>query len=758
MAIDRDKYIGKFIDEGLENIHVVETLLFDIKEDVSVEDDLATLLRSLHTLKGTARMLEFKRIESLSHAIESVFIALKEQRIGLTDNAVKLALASLDMLKKGLAVIRQTKNDGIDVSPYEKELAALAANEDFFVIETNKEQAVQILSGETPPGTENGESAEPVTGLAAGTGAGLPVSGKKPRQELKTKKKEKAQAETIRISLDKIDAIIRNAASLQSLEIAAKSIAMDTAGLNELVRNYSRLLKIHKNLDSEFPKEFRKLERLQNRIAQSVRNYAIEVGKHTRDAYDSVISLRMLPISTILDTYPRYVYELAADLGKKIQLSINGKENEIDKNIIETLQDVFLHMVRNSVDHGIETPEERLAAGKNETGQLAINCSRESGSMKIVISDDGKGIDHEAIRKKAADSGYVTEAAAASLSKEDLIGFIFQSGFSTSKTVGNISGRGVGMDVVRSNIERLKGSITVNTAKGEGTAFTIMVPLSIAALMGFPCTAGDMQFIIPANFVDTILLIKQEEIITVVDRPEIKYQGRIIKLYYLEQILGIQLKAAGKDNDSIFAVVIHVYDDIIALAVDSVSSMKSVILKPVPSFMEAAGVFSGIVLSEDYKMVSALHIPTIIKMAKRIKGIDLKKRDFEYKKYRKAILVVDDSLPTREIESEILRTEGYAVDAAADGAEALKAAKNKRYDLICTDLNMPQMDGFMLTDNIKKNEELSAIPIIVISSRENEEDQKRAAMLGASRYIIKNSFNNHNLLTAVRELIGDANG
>ncbi|MDR2052432.1 MAG: response regulator [Treponema sp.] len=755
MAIDRDKYIGKFIDEGLENVHMVETLLFDIKEDVSVEDDVATLLRSLHTLKGTARMLEFKRIESLSHALESVFIAFKEQRIGLTNNAVKLALASLDMLKTGFGTIQQTKDDNIDVYPYEKELAALAANEDFTVIEPEREKAVRILSGEAPAGAENGEG---TTGTAAAPDAGPEAAGEASLPEHNSKKKETVKAESIRISLDKIDAIIRNAASLQSLEITAKSIAMETTGLNELVRNYSRLLKTQKNLNTVFLKEFRKLERLQSRITQLIRNYAIDAGKHTKDAYDSVISLRMLPISTILDTYPRYVYEMSTELGKKIHLVIEGKENEIDKNIIETLQDVFLHMVRNSIDHGIETPEERRAAGKDETGELIISCSRESGNMKIVISDDGKGIDHEGIRKKAVDSGYVTEAAAASLSKEDLIGFIFQSGFSTSQEVSNISGRGVGMDAVRSHIERLKGSITVDTTKGKGTAFTIMVPLSIAALMGFPCTAGGMKFIIPANFVDTILLIKQEEIITVVDRPEIKYQDRIIKLYYLEQILGIQGAAAGKDDGTAFVVIIHVYDDIIALVVDSVSSMRSVILKPVPSFMDTMDVFSGIVLSEDYEMVSALHMPTVIKMAKKIKSIDLKKRDFEYKKHRKAILVVDDSLPTREIESEILRTEGYAVDMAADGADALKAAKNRRYDLICTDLNMPQMDGFMLTDNIRKNEDLSAIPIIVISSRESEEDQKRAAMLGASRYIVKNSFNNHNLLAAVRELIGDANG
>jgi CheY-like chemotaxis protein/chemotaxis signal transduction protein len=356
------------------------------------------------------------------------------------------------------------------------------------------------------------------------------------------------------------------------------------------------------------------------------------------------------------------------------------------------------------------------------------------------------------------DLGFVAEASAASLSKDDLTSFIFQSGFSTSQTVSNISGRGVGMDAVRANIERLKGSITVESEFGKGTTFTILVPLSIAVMMGFPIACGDMKFIIPANFVDTILMVNKEDIITVVDRPEIRYGGRIIKLYYLSQILRINTSTHELDRDAFFVVIIRAYDDIIALVVDSINSMRSVILKNLPSFIESMPAFTGIVLSEDYQMVPALHMPTIIKMAKRIKIIDMKKRNIEFEKQRKSILVVDDSLPTREIESEILLAEGYKVDTAADGAEALTAAKNSRYDLICTDLNMPLMDGFMLTENIRKNEELSRIPIIVISSRDSDEDQKRAAMLGASRYIIKNSFNNHNLLEAVRELIGEANG
>jgi chemotaxis protein histidine kinase CheA/CheY-like chemotaxis protein len=752
MAIDREKYIGKYADEGMENITLAESLVFDIKDGVSVEDDLATLLRALHTLKGSSRMLEFKRMESLSHALESAFVALKEQRTGFTENAVKLVLAALDQLKRGLEVVRTTRDDGIEVQEYEKKLNALAANEEFTPPEKPEGGGDKTAAGPAVPAED---APEPAARPAA---AGTEQPGGEAPCPAPGSRRGDSRSESIRLPLEKIDNIIKSIASLQSLEIAAKTIARDSAALSALTKDYSRMLKANKGQESGGMANFRKLERLGERLNSALKNYAADVGNHIRGAYDNVISLRTLPMSTILDGYPRHVFEVAAELGKKARLVIEGRESEIDKNIIESLSGVFMHMVRNAIDHGIESPEERRAAGKNEEGLLSIVCSRESGNMKIVISDDGRGIDLEKIRQKVIREGFVTGAAAAALTKEDLTNFIFQSGFSTSGKVTSISGRGVGMDAVEKNIERLKGSIVVDSVWGKGTAFTIMVPLSIAALMGFPILCGGLKFIIPANFVDTILLLNHDEIITVVDRPEIRYGERIIKLYYLSQILHIKTGLPQAPGGMIFVVIIRAYDDIIALGVDSISSMRSVILKTMPAFMEKMPVFSGIVLNEDYEMVSALHIPTVIKMAKRIKGIDMKKRNIEFEKQRKAILVVDDSLPTREIEGEILLSEGYLVDTAADGAEALRAAKNKPYDLICTDINMPVMDGFMLTENIRKNEELSHIPIIVISSMASEEDQKRAAMLGASRYIIKNSFNNHNLLEAVRDLIGSANG
>jgi chemotaxis protein histidine kinase CheA/ActR/RegA family two-component response regulator len=721
-------------------------------------------------------MLEFKRIESLTHALEEVFAAVREQRIGLTDNAMRLALAALDALKSGLGTVQKTQDDGIDILAFEKELAALAANEEFLVPVSPDAEGEAKRPPHVPDRKTAVTDAVPEPGgkkRRKKGGENLVVSSRAIEergsiektdsteaggQVAKREKRQDVKSESIRISLSKIDTIIKSIASLQSLEIASKNISRETETLHELITAYSRAIKASKMADPVLVNQFRKVEQLSGKINSRLRNYSIDVGNNTRNAYDGVISLRMLPLSTILETYPRYIFEMSAELGKKIQLTIEGSENEIDKNIIEILSDVFLHMIRNAIDHGIEPPEDRLALGKDEAGQLVINCARESGNMKITISDDGRGIDLEAIRKKVVAQGLITADAAASLGQDDLTGFIFQSGFTTSKEINSISGRGVGMDAVRASIEQLKGSILVESAPGRGTVFTILVPLSIASLMGFPIVCGEMKFIIPSNFVDTILLISQEDIITVVDRPGIKFENKIIKLYYLNQILHLKTGGDQHSKRALFVVIIHAYDDVIALVIDSISSMRSVILKSMPAFMESIPVFSGMVLSEDYEMVPALHMPTIIRMAKRLKTIDMKKRHIEYEKMRKSILVVDDSLPTREIEGEILRSEGYKVDTAVDGAEALAAAKSSSYDLICTDLNMPIMDGFMLTENVRKNEDLSRIPIIVISSRESEEDQKHAAMLGANRYIIKNSFNNHNLLTAVKELIGDANG
>jgi len=727
MALNKNKYIFKFAEEGLDNIAITETLLFELKEGSSGRDDIATLMRALHTLKGSSRMFELKKIEMVSHALETVFLAFKEERISFNDRAIRLLFAGLDEIRKGLNNIKSGGSDEeIRADVFQKELISLSSNEDF-----------EIPSNEKP--SQDNEAQDDESGA-------------------KINRLEEAKSGSIRISLEKINEVIRDLASLQSLEITARNIAKDTESIDAASRQLSRLAGLELSWNSPLLGEFRAMELMVSKLGSIVKNYALDVGNHIRGAYDSVVTLRMLPLSTVLDTYPRYVFNIASELGKKVDIQISGSENEIDKNLIESLSEVFLHMIRNAIDHGIEKPEERIAAGKNETGLLVIRCVRESGNMKITITDDGKGINTEEIRKKIVDTGMVSKENAANLTEDELINFIFQSGFSTSAKLSNVSGRGVGMDAVKSNIERIKGSISIQTKAGEGTVFSISVPLSLAALMGFPASSGEMKFIIPANFVDTVININSKEIITVVDRPGIKYNGKMIKLFYLHHILKIPVSEKKSPNPSVFVVIVKSYEEVVGIVVDKISSMRQVILKNLPPVMEKMDVFSGVVLSEDYEMIPALHIPTVIMMARRTKTIDMKKRHVDYERTRKSILVADDSAPTRDVEHDILEAEGYNVDTAKDGSEALAAVKNFHYDLVCTDVNMPNMDGFQLAENIRKNDQLKHIPIIVVSSSNDEKDQNKAADLGVNRYIIKSSFSDHNLVTAVKELIGEANG
>ncbi|MCL2229595.1 MAG: response regulator [Treponema sp.] len=724
MALDRKKYINKFAEEGLDNISIAQTLLFEIKDRGSNLDDIATLMRALHTLKGTSRMLDFKNLEIIAHALETVFIAFKEEKISLNDKAIRLIFAGMEEIKTGIEKIKTDSSDEeVRAEIFQKELLSLSSNEEFEIPSNSQ------IHGE-----------------------------KKQDDESNFNKLEEAKSGSIRISLQKINGVIRDLASLQSLEITARNMAKDTEAIDASSRYLSRLAGIELSWNSPLLREFRALELMISKLGSIVKNYTLDVGNYIRDAYDSVVTLRMLPLSTALEAYPGYVLNIAGELGKKAEIQIYGSENEIDKNLIESLSEVFLHMIRNSIDHGIEKPQDRLSCGKNESGLIVIRCIRESGNMKITITDDGKGIDTEAIRKKIIDTGLVTKENAAVLNEEELINFIFQSGFSTSASLTDVSGRGVGMDAVKSNIERMKGSISIQSKLGEGTIFTISVPLSLAALMGFPIICGEMKFIVPANFVDTVIIIDSKEIIMVLDRPGINYNGKMIKLFYLHHILKIPSDQKKNSDSSVFVIIVHSYEETVAIAVDQISSMRQVILKNMPPLMENIDVFSGVVLSEDYELIPALHIPTVVSLAKRTKTIDMKTRHVEYERTSKSILVVDDSSPTREVMRDILETEGYNVDTAADGSEALAAAKNFYYDLICTDINMPYMDGFQLAENIRKNENLKSTPIIIISSMEDDKEQNKANVLGVNRYIVKSSFSDLNLITAVRELIGDVNG
>ncbi|MDR2906203.1 MAG: response regulator [Helicobacteraceae bacterium] len=760
MALNKEKYVAKFVAESRENITAAENGLMIVVSDPAAADELDRVLRYLHTLKGSARMLNLKRVESLAHKIESAFVSVRERRAKLSERATQLILLGIDALKDMLNALAEGAEESAEPSEIERELINFAEGAEFKVPKSEKEgkktfDHAKSQSKKTSNNEKHSEKAEKTEKSAEKK----PSRDQGYNQSRAEKKESKARSyvrketDSVRVDVAKIDEIIKSLSTIQNRENEAQNLGKR---LNQIAAEFDLLYEKLKlaAVDERLLDDLVLFGRNIRKSAFESRCHSLNLAANLKTSYDGAIALRMLPLSTILDAYPRVVYDIATQLGKRVRLTIEGAENEIDKNTIEAMQDALLHIIRNTVDHGIESPAEREAAGKEPEGKIQVSCRREGGNMKISIKDDGRGIDYEGIRRKVVALELKTEEDAANLSEAELINFIFQSGFSTSSEVSQISGRGVGLDAARIGVERVKGAITTKSEIGRGSEFIVVAPLSIAALMGFGAHTDRHNFVIPANFVENIFILTPEKIVTIADCPYIEYQNKMIRLHYLHNVLKIRRdKAANAVN---FAVITRVYDDLFAIAIDDVKALSEHIVKPMPKIMERLALFNGAVVSEDYGFALVLNIPSLVKMARRAKSIDLKAKRVDQNSLLKRVLVADDSASTREIVKDILEGEGYAVDTANDGAQALAKIKERRYDLVCTDINMPNMDGFELTRNIRKSPALRDLAVIMISVKSSKEDMERARLIGVDRYIIKHSFQNRNLIRAARELIGDS--
>ncbi len=439
-------------------------------------------------------------------------------------------------------------------------------------------------------------------------------------------------------------------------------------------------------------------------------------------------------------------------LGKEIEFSTYGTDILLDKFILERLHDPIIHIVRNAVDHGLETPEERIRAGKPPTGKIEIRCSAESGNIVIRIVDDGRGFDYEKIRSRAAEMNPAQAEEIRQMEESALNSFLFVSGFSTKDEITDLSGRGVGLDIVKHNIEKLKGKISLTSKKGEGTEFKLSLPLSLATVDGFFVTAGGEKFLIPAAFVKEITIVKEDEQLDLLNKKGYRLRDTIIPLYPLSAILDKDVEEGDRKN--LFVVVVESFGEVVGIIVDSVIQYTSLIYKPVPKNLSKLKLIQVIVFDESFNIINILFIPEIMNRFKRIRNIDTRRKFSTSRREFKKILVVDDSYSTREIEKSILELENYNVTTAVDGIDGLQKLKEQQYHLIITDIHMPRMDGLTFVENLRKDEKCRNIPIIVVSSDEDPEKRNKFEAVGANAFIVKSEFDRGNLVKEVRDLIG----
>ncbi len=499
------------------------------------------------------------------------------------------------------------------------------------------------------------------------------------------------------------------------------------------------------------------LKALSAEMNNLLRRFASDYGRLallTDDLQDGVRRVRMLPIATIFDLFPRMVRDLTREQGKEVALHIVGADTEVDRQVLETMKDPLIHLLRNAVDHGIEPPDRREAAGKPRRGTVRLQAAQNGNTIVLEVADDGAGIDLEAVQRAAVGRGLLTAQQAAGLSDQETTQLIFRSGLSTLPQVTDLSGRGVGLDVVRENLKRLHGIVKVDTAPGQGTTFTLTLPLTMATSHVLLVEVAGQMVAVPTTTVERILRVDATSVGSIEGKPAIRANGRSLPLVSLAQVLELpRAKAPLVADQKILVVVLGVVERRMAFRVDGLQGTQEVVIKSLGRQLSQARNVAGATILGTGQVVMILNVADLIKSAQIGPAVAAPSPVEAREVARRPVLVVDDSITTRTLEKNILENAGYQVLVAADGEEAWALVQGEPLDAVVADISMPRMDGFVLTEKIKGDERFQDLPVVLVTSLESPQDRIRGLEAGADAYITKSTFDQRELLETIERLI-----
>jgi two-component system, chemotaxis family, sensor kinase CheA len=721
---DYSAFITQFIAECREHLETMNADLLALESDPCDADKLGEIVREAHTIKGAAKMMGAEDIATLAHTMEDLFGEVKEGRTKLDEAAIDGLFGDFDRLGEMLTVFEAGGQPAPEPAPPETKVPEATVTE--------------IKAAEKVP-----ENSCPAP-VAAGTPAKL------------------APEETIRVSAKKIDDLANLAGELVINHIKQQERSGRIKDLLETYREQEtrmRALREHVaalKLESELGGDLSGLESgrlsMEKALTDLKRDWR-EDGSQSdiliRQLTVEVLSARMVPVSTLFDTFSRPVRDLAKQFHKDLELKFEGGETEFDRRMIEIIGEPMIHMIRNAVDHGLEGPDERERAGKPRRGTLMLRARHEGEYVVIELSDDGAGIDLEKVRKKAVKAKLTSSEQAKTMGDQELMQFLFHSGFSTSDIITDISGRGVGMDVVRRKIEELKGMVYIVTEAGKGTTIVLKVPLTLAMARIMFVRAGGQQLGIPTTSIQEAVRLDPAEIKTVEGHEAIILRDHAVPVLNLAGALGLPVDSSATRA---YAVIINLAGRRLGLLVDRMVGEQEVVIKTLGPHFSAVRNIAGATVLGSGRVVLILN-PADLLAVSAPAAQPAHKEDGEISPTTaKRILVVDDSATARELEKNILVNAGYEVDEAVDGVDALAKVAKNRYDLLVVDVQMPRMDGLTFTKRIKSDERFADLPVIIVTTLEKEEDKQRGVAAGADAYIIKRAFDQANLLSVIEQL------
>ena len=739
MSFDRSKFLQRYIDDAFENVNILNKGLLELEKSYD-ESILDNLFRSAHSLKGTSRMMKVLPVAQLSHNLEDIFDILKKNKEAVSSDIIDKLLSAVDTISIILKEISNGKTANIPkdiINTLENIVQSSTKKSDI-----NKAQPVHIVN----------------------TKAEINISDNKKTVQSKTKGASAPYtSETIRIHVNKLDEIVKLMDGIVSTHSRLKQRLSD---IQTIEYQYKLFLKqiskkwINENSNittDSFSHVFPKAMDIQNKLKEMRTEISEDVNIQellTSEFQERSLSMRMLPLSTLFDALLLTVRDIAKQFEKKIDFIVQGGHTELDKKIIERIEAPLIHMIRNSIDHGIELPEDRKKKGKKITGSIHLSAMYESSNVIIRIKDDGCGIQLKKIKEKALKKKIVSESNLKLMNENQILNIIFLPGFSTSDIVTDISGRGVGLDVVNQAITKtLKGNIQVINNSKEGCTFEMRLPLTMAMMHLLTVKTQNSIFAIPSGNVDEIVRIQSSEIIKVAYKDAIQVRDALIPIIHLKNVLRMKLKdsAISSKSYNLIIVIVKSGGEKLGIIIDELLDEEVLVIKPLPDHLKNNQWVSGVVISGKNEIINVLHVPKLLEEASNLSAEIIKVDHAEEKSHH--ILVVDDSVSTREIEKSILESYGYKVSIASDGSQAYDMAMNNFFDLIITDVEMPKMNGFELTKNLRKTEQYIETPIILVTSLDHPEDKKQGIKSGANAYIIKGDFDQSNLIDVIENLI-----
>ncbi len=800
---DLQEIMEDFLIEAFEMNEQLDQDLVELEHNPEDLDLLNRIFRVAHTIKGSSSFLNLNILTHLTHNMEDVLNRARKGEIKITPDIMDVVLRSIDLMKTLLVTIRDTGSDTNNGKENEieeavKQLQAITSQNLEGSKETSgtkeapkeikeeiKEKTKEEVKANKTPTAENPASDNPLADepdLDYSNMSTEEVEAEIERllnkrqeadKERRAQKKQEDQAkpkqevtpakETPKTETPKAPkAETKTKAKADTEENKAPSIGVEQTVrvdvrrldhlmnlIGELVLGKNRLIRIYSDVEERYDGE-KFLEEL-NQVVSSI-------SAVTTDLQLAVMKTRMQPVGKVFNKFPRMVRDLSRELGKSIELIIEGEETELDKSIVEEIGDPLIHIIRNSCDHGIEPLEERRRLNKPETGKVQLSAYNEGNHIVIKISDDGKGLDPVMLKEKAIEKGVISERDAEGMSDREAFNLIFKPGFSTAKVVSNVSGRGVGMDVVKTNIEKLNGIIEIDSEVGVGTTQKLKIPLTLAIIQALLVGVQEEYYAIPLSSVLETVRISQDEIYTVDGKSVLRLRDEVLSLVRLSDIFKVD--AILESNSDVYVVIIGLADQKIGVIVDYLIGQEEVVIKSLGYYLKNTRGIAGATVRGDGKITLIVDVGAMMDMAKSIKvNITNLMNESENTKSKNSpsdyiVLAIDDSSTDRAIIRKCLKPLGITLLEATNGLEGLEMLKNgdKIPDAILVDIEMPKMDGYTFASEVRKYNKFKNLPLIAVTSRVTKTDRMRGVESGMTEYITK-PYSGEYLTTVVKRSI-----